>query len=163
MVSATRNRPKAVNVSKTAIDQVGSLLQDLSAKPREEMSLREAIDQLREPIRGALAKGYNYEDIVAILGEKGIATTAATVKRYISIGNTRKRKTRGSAAKVDRTPTTLAEADEAPSTTRKKTAKTAPAEAEPAKTTRGRKPASSSTSKVAKSTSTATTTRGRKK
>lgn len=163
MVSATRNRPKAVNVSKTAIDQVGSLLQDLSAKPREEMSLREAIDQLREPIRGALAKGYNYEDIVAILGEKGIATTAATVKRYISIGNTRKRKARGSAAKVGRPPSTVTETEPAPSTsTREKTAKAAPEE--PVKATRGRKPASNSAEKVAKGTSTAkTSTRGRKK
>lgn len=153
MVSATRNRPKAVNVSKTAIDQVGSLLQDLSAKPREEMSLREAIDQLREPIRGALAKGYTYEDIVAILGEKGIATTAATVKRYISIGNTRKRKARGSAAKATVAEAELSTAPKAAS--RKKATKPEPVEAAPVKTTRaGRKPANT----VAKAS-----TQGRKK
>lgn len=99
MPTATRNRPKPVSVSKTALDHVGSLLQDLSAKPKEEMSLREAIDELREPIQSALAKGYSYDDVVTILGSKGIKTTAATVKRYISLGNPRKRKPRGSAAK----------------------------------------------------------------
>lgn len=99
MPTATRNRPKPVSVSKTALVQVGSLLQDLSAKPKEEMSLREAIDELREPIQSALAKGYSYDEIVAILGKKGIKTTSATVKRYISLGNPRKRKPRGSAAK----------------------------------------------------------------
>ncbi|MCU0524376.1 MAG: hypothetical protein MUF72_06080 [Elainella sp. Prado103] len=102
MATASRNRPKTVSVSKTALDHVGSLLQDLSAKPKEEMSLREAIDELREPIQGALAKGYSYEDIVEILGDRGIKTTAATVKRYISLGNPRKRKPRATAGKSGR-------------------------------------------------------------
>lgn len=130
MATATRNRPKAVSVSKTAIDQVGSLLQDLSAKPKEGMSLREAIDQLREPIQSAMAKGYNYEDIIAVLAESGIPTTAATVKRYVSLSDPRKRK---APAKRGR----RADAAEAPTTTRKPKAEAEPA----APATRGRRKA----------------------
>jgi hypothetical protein len=109
--TATRNRPKSANVSKTAIDQLGSLLQDLSEKPKAEMSLREAINELREPIQSAMAKGYNYEDIVKILAEEGIPTTVTTVKRYISLGNPPRRKSSGKTrAKRGRTAST-SEAD----------------------------------------------------
>lgn len=132
MPTATRNRPKTVSVSKTALDQVGSLLLDLSAKPKEEMSLREAIDELREPIQNALAKGYSYEDVVSILGGKGIKTTAATVKRYISLGNPRNRKTRTATTKTKtrRTPAASVEVVESPAPEK--------APATPKKTTRTR-------------------------
>ncbi|QYO68349.1 hypothetical protein [Leptolyngbya sp. 7M] len=113
--AATRNRPKSANVSKTAIDQLGSMLQDLSEKPKAEMSLREAIDELRGPIQSAMAKGYNYEDIVKILAEEGIPTTVTTVKRYISLGNPPRRKSSGKTrAKRSRTASVEAEVTEAP-------------------------------------------------
>lgn len=122
MATITRNRTKSANVSQTAISQVGSFLQDLSAKPREELSLREAIELLAEPIRGAMAKGYSQEDIVAILSENGIKTTVATLKRYIMLSGSPKK------AKTSRTS--------------KRTAKELVAEEPAAKPARGgRKPA----------------------
>lgn len=135
-MATTRNRPKAVNISKTAIDQVGSFLQDLSAKPKEELSIREAIDQLREPIQTALAKGYNYDDIVTILTKQGISTTAATVKRYISLGNTGKRKA-GTRTKRGRAKTEDTES-EAPKNQKAAKAESSTEEAAP-KATRGRR------------------------
>jgi hypothetical protein len=143
-MATTRNRPKSTNISKSAIDQVGSLLQDLSAKPREEMSLREAIDQLREPIQGAMARGYSYEDIVKILGEKGIPTTVTTVKRYISLGNSPKRKasTKGRTKRAhDSEPVDADEASESPSESTGRST----ADSEAAPKTRGRRKADSST------------------
>jgi hypothetical protein len=104
MATNTRNRTKSANVSQTAISQVGSFLQDLSAKPREELSLREAIELLAEPIRGAMAKGYSQEDIVTILSENGIKTTVATLKRYIMLSGSPKK------AKTGRTPKRAAKA-----------------------------------------------------
>lgn len=119
MATVTRNRTKSANVSQTAISQVGSFLQDLSAKPREELSLREAIELLAEPIRGAMAKGYSQEDIVTILSENGIKTTVATLKRYIMLSGSPKK------AKAARTT--------------KRTAKETPVEEPVVKPTRGRK------------------------
>ena len=148
MATVTRNRPKAVSVSKTAIDQVGSLLQDLSAKPKEGMSLREAIDHLREPIQSAMAKGYNYEDIIAVLAESGIPTTAATVKRYVSLSDPRKRKSpakrtrrtdAGESVTSRKTKAVEPEPEEAPVVTRGRRKAAEAAVEEPA--TRGRRKA----------------------
>jgi hypothetical protein len=142
--AATRNRPKSANVSKTAIDQLGSLLQDLSEKPKAEMSLREAINELREPIQSAMAKGYNYEDIVKILAEEGIPTTVTTVKRYISLGNPPRRKSSGKTrAKRGRAASTSeAETESAPKT--RKSAKTESVDAEAPKPRGRRKTAAAS-------------------
>lgn len=165
MATSTRNRPKTASVSKTAIDQVGSLLQDLSAKPKEEMSIREAIDQLREPIQSAMAKGYHYDDIIKILADSGITTTATTVKRYLSLSNPRRSK--GKTAKPGRRstakPEAEAEAEPAPEPVPEPVKKTRGAKAAPVepveKPARGRRktapePAPSRTAKAS---------RGRKK
>lgn len=178
-MAAARKQAKSSSISKSAIDQVGSFLQDLSVKPKQEMSIREAIDQLRDPIQEALAKGYNYEDIVAILVEQGIPTTATTVKRYVSLGRGRSRKkTTGSKPRGRRPRSQSVELPseeagtpvEPPKTTRGRrkstAASAAPAEVEPpaepdleqSPPKRGRG-ARSSTPSTARSTS----TRGRKK
>ncbi|MBF1999790.1 MAG: hypothetical protein IGS38_03630 [Synechococcales cyanobacterium M58_A2018_015] len=178
-MAAARKQAKSSSISKSAIDQVGSFLQDLSVKPKQEMSIREAIDQLRDPIQEALAKGYNYEDIVAILVEQGIPTTATTVKRYVSLGRGRSRKKTAGSKPRGRRPRSqsveLANEEagtpvEPPKATRGRRKSTvesaAPAEAEPpveqdleqSPPKRGRG-ARSSTPSTARSTS----TRGRKK
>ena len=109
------------------------------------MSLREAIDQLREPIQSAMAKGYNYEDIIAVLAESGIPTTAATVKRYVSLSDPRKRKTpakrgrRTDAAEATTTRKPKAEAEPAAPATRGRRKAVEVTEPEPV--TRGRRKA----------------------
>ncbi|MFM7425184.1 MAG: hypothetical protein ACKO7W_09370 [Elainella sp.] len=169
MATSTRNRPKTASVSKTAIDQVGSLLQDLSAKPKEEMSIREAIDQLREPIQSAMAKGYHYDDIIKILADSGISTTATTVKRYLSLSNPRRSK--GKAAKPGRRakpePGAELTPEPTPEPASKPARKTRGAKANPVesgesveKPTRGRRKA---TPEPASPSRTAKTTRGRKR
>lgn len=163
MAVATRNRSKSASISKSALDQVGSLLQDLSAKPKEEMSIREAIDQLREPIQAAMAKGYTYEDIVQILTESGISTTVTTVKRYISLGNPPRGKSAASKGRGKRT----GEAQAVGSSGRdKSSASPLSSEAEEApKATRGRKKASAAVEEPVAEPKKSNTkaTRGRKK
>jgi hypothetical protein len=139
MATSARNRPKTANVSKTAIDQVGSLLQDLSAKPKEEMSIREAIDLLREPIQSAMAKGYHYDDIIKILADSGISTTATTVKRYLSLSNPRRSKTTKSGRRAKAQP--APEPEPAPPAKKTRGAKAAPEPAVTEKPARGRRKA----------------------
>ncbi|MBI4784872.1 MAG: hypothetical protein HY785_26730, partial [Oscillatoriophycideae cyanobacterium NC_groundwater_1537_Pr4_S-0.65um_50_18] len=69
MATATLKRSRAGNVPQTALDQVGSLLQDLPEKTKDQISLREAVSQLQDIIKAALAKGYSYEDVATLLAE----------------------------------------------------------------------------------------------
>lgn len=165
MATSTRNRSKSANVSQTAIDQVGSFLQDLSAKPREELSLREAIEQLADPIRGAMAKGYSQEDIVGILAENGIKTTVATLKRYIMLSGTQKKTRAKSTRRAAKPVAAAAPAPAKPATkTRKKAAPIAavetPAPRGRRKTAAAKVEAPQTTVKAATKTK---TTRGRRK
>jgi hypothetical protein len=175
MAVATSRRSRAVNVSREAVDQVGALLQQLPEKPKEAVSLQEAVNQLQEEIRLALSKGYSYAELAPLLGDQGIAISANTLKRYVSIGrgktgrgrkpstNGRRKKT---TAETDGDSSYTPEAEEAPQATgrrggRKPKAESAPepaAEA-PAKSTRGKR-----TSAAAKpaATTARTTSRRRK-
>ncbi|GAB4228014.1 MAG: hypothetical protein Kow00121_56810 [Elainellaceae cyanobacterium] len=78
-----------MNVTKEAIDQVNSILQDLPEKPKEKLSLREAVDQLQDQIKDALAKGYSYEDVAVMLTNQGIKISPSTLKRYVPAGKGR--------------------------------------------------------------------------
>lgn len=100
MAAATGRRPKSISVSKQAVDQAGILLQQLPEKPKEALSLRDAIDQLQEEIRDALSKGYTYADLVGLLANRGIQISPATLKRYVSMGRSKTKKTRKTAAKT---------------------------------------------------------------
>ncbi|HEY9631595.1 MAG TPA: hypothetical protein V6C84_30250 [Coleofasciculaceae cyanobacterium] len=89
MTTATLKRARAGNVPQTALDQVGSLLQDLPEKTKEQISLREAVSQLQDLIKAALAKGYSYEDVAALLAEVAIVISPATLKRYVLTNGSR--------------------------------------------------------------------------
>ena len=126
MTAATRGRSKAVNVNKQSVEQAGSYLQELPEKPKENLSLREAVGQLRDQIQAALAKGYSYDDLAKMLTEKGIEISATTLKSYVPAGRrqsnkdktaapkTRTRRTRKTDdAEIDTSEATEAEATEA--------------------------------------------------
>lgn len=86
MATATSKRPKAASVKHASLEQTGAFLQALPEKPKEELSLKEAIAQLQEPIRAALAKGYSYQELAAMLAEIGIHISAFTLKNYAPSG-----------------------------------------------------------------------------
>ncbi|MBW4660438.1 MAG: hypothetical protein KME15_17330 [Drouetiella hepatica Uher 2000/2452] len=98
MAVATGRRPKAISVSKQAVDQAGALLGQLPEKPKENLSLRDAIDQLQEEIKEALSKGYTYIDVAGLLANKDILISPATLKRYVSMGRGRAAQARKDAA-----------------------------------------------------------------
>lgn len=97
MTAATRGRSKAVNVNKQSVEQAGSYLQELPEKPKENLSLREAVGQLRDQIQAALAKGYSYDDLAKMLTEKGIEISATTLKSYVPAGKRQSNKDKAAA------------------------------------------------------------------
>jgi hypothetical protein len=92
MVTGTGKRPKAAIVKQASIEHTSAFLQALPEKPKEDLSLREAIGQLREPLQAALAKGYSYPELAAILTEKGVKISAFTLKNYVPSGRRRSSK-----------------------------------------------------------------------
>jgi outer membrane biosynthesis protein TonB len=107
MAGVTNKRPKVVLVKKDAVNQAGSFLDTLPAKPKESFSLRAAVEQLREPIRAALAKGYSYEEVAELLAKQGITISPSTLKNYAPSG-TRQSKgdAKGRKATEESTPVT---------------------------------------------------------
>jgi hypothetical protein len=98
MAVATGKRPKAAVVKQEAIDNTSAFLQSLPDKPKEDMSLREAIEQMREPLRAALLKGYTYQELAAMLSDQGIKISAFTLKNYVPSGRRRAAKEQAAAA-----------------------------------------------------------------
>jgi hypothetical protein len=62
-------------------------LEQLEKKRSEELTLRESIYLLRDKLRGALKKGYSYQDLSEILEQQGILVSAATLKQYLTESN----------------------------------------------------------------------------
>jgi hypothetical protein len=81
-----RTRSQAASkIAPNSIAQLTSVFDTLPEKPKETYTLREAVPLLYEPIRTALSRGYNYDEIAAILAEQGIAISAFSLKRYLSL------------------------------------------------------------------------------
>lgn len=100
MVEVTEKRQKAIAVKQSSIGNTSAFLESLPEKPKEDLSLREAIDQLREPLRAALSRGYTYAELAEMLTEKGIKISAFTLKNYVPSGKRRANKEKEAAAKV---------------------------------------------------------------
>jgi hypothetical protein len=110
--------PASVAVSKAAIEQATSVLQELPAKAKESWSLREAVTLLQDSITTALDRGYSYEEVSTMLAGKGVAITASSLKRYLA--NAKKKSEGGvkaSTGKRGRTPRASKEAADAPEST----------------------------------------------
>ncbi|MBI4785271.1 MAG: hypothetical protein HY785_28785 [Oscillatoriophycideae cyanobacterium NC_groundwater_1537_Pr4_S-0.65um_50_18] len=141
MATATLKRTRAGNVSKTALDQVGSLLQDLPEKTKDQLSLRDAVAQLQDIIKATLAKGYSYEDVAALLAEQTIVISPTTLKRYVLTNSSRTTQKRTPAkGKTKRSP----QASSAEGTEQPEAIATEPDTETPpaAKATRGRRKSS---------------------
>jgi hypothetical protein len=84
MATTKRRSPTSTLVSKSAISQASSILEDLPEKPKEIWSLREAIELLKDPITAALDRGYSYPEVSKMLSERGVEISASTLKYYLS-------------------------------------------------------------------------------
>lgn len=84
-VSKARKRPPgSIVVQQSAIQQAGDLLQKLPEKPKENWSLREAIESLEGSIAQALDRGYSHDEVAELLDEKGISISVSSLKRYLA-------------------------------------------------------------------------------
>jgi hypothetical protein len=111
MVGTSGRRSRAASIQKQAIDQVNASLQDLPEKPKDNLSLREAVNLLQDEIRSALAKGYTHEDLAAIFADQGIEISALTLKRYVSSGRSQGTKTKSMAGRTRTRRTRKSEAE----------------------------------------------------
>lgn len=101
MISTTRRSPNATLVTKSAIDQASDALQGLPEKTKEKLSLREAVDVLRDHITAALDKGYSYDDIAVMLAKQGVSIAPSSLKHYLARSN-RQLKSKGAGTQTRR-------------------------------------------------------------
>lgn len=85
-MAATTKRARATIVTQSTVEDAQSFLQALPEKPKEDLSLKEAALKLKDPLQAALAKGYTYPELAALLKDRGIRISAATLKNYIPTG-----------------------------------------------------------------------------
>lgn len=83
MLVRTSRKFRTVRIKTRTVRQTKASLQDLPEKKGELVSLQEAIHQLRFPIEAALAEGYSYPELAAILQRQGIFISAPTLRRYL--------------------------------------------------------------------------------
>lgn len=153
MAATKRRSPTSTLVSKNAISQASTSLQDLPEKPKEIWSLREAINLLKDQITVALDRGYSYTEVSQMLSKTGVEISPSTLKYYLSSarkddggGKTKTRRRRRtlnlpaealqngmSDAAMEKEPEAKAEAPEAPAKTPAKRGKAAPKAAAAAK------------------------------
>ena len=97
-------------ISQSTLDQAQSALQQLPEKPKENLSLKEAIASLQTTITTALSRGYSYEEVAAMLSEQGVKISPTSLKSYLAAvqkdstsksTSTRGRKRRSSSATVE--------------------------------------------------------------
>lgn len=114
MISTTRRSPNATLVTKDAIDQASEALQELPEKTKEKLSLREAVDVLRDHITAALDKGYSYDDIAVMLAKQGVTIAPSSLKHYLARSNRQLKTTKGGQTRRRRTKSVNDEPEEIP-------------------------------------------------
>jgi hypothetical protein len=135
-------RSKADSVKHKTIEHTVSFLTKLPEKPKEDLSLREAIKQLQVQLKDALKKGYSYPDLAEMLTDQGIKISALTLKNYLPSGkrqatkSTRKpRKAAGEGSGVlAESAQTTGNSEEPTTPVEKDTSETSTLEATPAST-----------------------------
>jgi hypothetical protein len=79
-------RTRATLVKQGAVEEAQEFLRSLPEKPKEDLSLKEAINKLKEPLQAALARGYSYQELAAQLKKQGINISPTTLKNYLPSG-----------------------------------------------------------------------------
>jgi len=70
-------------VPRTKLKKAARSLDRLPEPQKQELTLREAISELRDSIRAALRKGYSYNDLSRILAKQGIDISPHTLPEYL--------------------------------------------------------------------------------
>jgi hypothetical protein len=90
MISTKRRAPSSVSVPKTIVEQANVTLRDLPDKPKEELSLKEAMERMHDYITAALVKGYSLEEVADLLSNEGVDINVPSLKYYVSRINRQK-------------------------------------------------------------------------
>lgn len=98
-MAAKTKRSRATLVKQSAVKDAEAFLKALPEKTKEDLSLKEAVNKLKEPLQAALAKGYSYQELAAQLENQGIHISATTLKNYLPSG---KRGGKGQASTTTR-------------------------------------------------------------
>ncbi len=144
-----RTRSQAASkIAPASIAQLTSVFDALPEKPRETYTLRQAVSLLYEPLQTALSRGYDYDEIAAILAEQGIPISAFSLKRYLSLSKGEQTQISPSGQGKQRGRKPKASVEAAPELVESKAKPTEPvtvqSEPEPAPKQRGRSKAAAS-------------------
>jgi hypothetical protein len=90
MILTKRRAPTSVTVPKTIVEQATVTLRDLPDKPKEELSLKEAMERMHDYITAALTKGYSLEEVADLLSNEGVDINVPSLKYYVSRINRQK-------------------------------------------------------------------------
>lgn len=120
---APLRRRSSTSIPQSVIDQASIALDQLPEKPKENLSLKEAVAALKDTITSALERGYSYEEVAAMLSEQGVKISASSLKSYLSAiqrtsaakpARGRGRKPKAMADTTTETETETASTEEAP-------------------------------------------------
>jgi len=95
MATLTKQRSRATLVTIEAVEQARQFLSELPDKPKDDLSLKEAIGHMTEAIQAALAKGYSYRELAGMLSQNGMKISEFTLKSYVPVGKRRNSKPKG--------------------------------------------------------------------
>lgn len=100
MTKTKRNQ----KISVDKVNKVLSVLENLEAKPKTELTLRETVAKVEFRLRGAMKMGYSFEDLSRLLSKQDIFISATTLKQYLKAldkgSSSRKRKRSSRASQV---------------------------------------------------------------
>lgn len=102
MNSASKRSTTSPIIPKSAIEQATTALQDLPEKPKEQWSLREAVNLMRDSINDALSKGYSYEEVAEMLTSQGVHINVQSLKYYLVRGKKEEREALPAKTKTSR-------------------------------------------------------------
>jgi hypothetical protein len=75
--------PKTIMIPKEAIDETIVMFGELPAKQPDNYPLKEAIERILPAINGLIEKGYNLDEICALLAQKEIIISNSRLKQYV--------------------------------------------------------------------------------
>jgi hypothetical protein len=75
--------PKTIMIPKEAIDETIAMFGKLPAKQPADYPIKEAIERILPAINGLIKKGYNLDEICALLAQKEIIVSSSRLKQYV--------------------------------------------------------------------------------
>lgn len=79
-----QKRTKRTMISRSLADRLSQKLEQLPEKKKTELTPKELIFENAEQLDSALERGYDYDDLVALLKDDGIKLSKTTLRQYLS-------------------------------------------------------------------------------